>query len=137
MRHIRSPAASDAARSRSARASSLAKSAVVAVAEGDDGGAGQRGQVDQLRRPLAGGVDQPVGEDEAALGVGREDLDRDAVHRGQDVAGAEGLAGDHVLGGADHAVDRRARTPSARSADIAPSTAAPPAMSPFISSMPS
>ena len=47
---------------------------------------------------LLAGRDDPVGQDQPALGVGVEHLDgRAAVHR-QHVAGALGRAGGHVLG---------------------------------------
>ena len=49
---------------------------------------------------LAGG-DDAVGHDQAALGVGVEDLDGLAAEHGQDVGGALGGAGGHVLGDAE------------------------------------
>ena len=46
---------------------------------------------------------QRVGEHQAPLGVGVDDLDRLAGHRGQDVARPDGAAARHVLDQADHA----------------------------------
>ncbi len=72
-----------------------------AVAERDDRRSGQGCQVDELRRATAGGIDKPVGENESALGVGGENLHRDAVHPSDHVAGPKGRPGNHVFGGAD------------------------------------
>src|SRR5579875_62919 len=51
------------------------------AAERDDAGARQRGEVDDGVRVALGGEDEAVGEDEAAFGVGVEDLDRLPVPR--------------------------------------------------------
>ena len=66
-------------------------------AEGDAGSAGERRHVDENRRLLLGGERQRIGEDETALGVGIADLDREPLPAPEDVAGAEGGAGDGVL----------------------------------------
>ena len=67
-------------------------------AERDDDRAGQRREVDDPLGALLHGVGEGVGEDEAALGVGVVDLDRLAVHRGDDVAGLHRASARHVLG---------------------------------------
>ena len=74
------------------------------LAERDDDGAGQGREVDHEFRlePLLR-VPERVGEDEAALGVGVDDLDGLARHRREDVAGAHGVAVGHVLDEADDA----------------------------------
>ncbi len=63
----------------------------------DDAGAGERRDVDHAGGVEALGVGERVVEDEASLGVGVEDLDRDAGHRSDDVAGAARVAAGHVL----------------------------------------
>ena len=76
-----------------------------------------------------------VGEDEPALGVGVDDLDRLAVHRAEDVARA-GRRRRRAC--SQWRRRRRARARGSPSSAIAPmpaSTAPPPAMSPFMSSM--
>jgi hypothetical protein len=63
----------------------------------------QGGEVEQVGRAEAARVGQGVGEHEASFGVRVDHLDRLAVHRCEDVAGAEGAAADGILGGADDA----------------------------------
>ena len=63
------------------------------VAERDDHVAGQGRDVDDHVGLLLGGADQRVGQDQAALGVGVEHLDRGAVAHGEYVAGAHRRAG--------------------------------------------
>ena len=63
--------------------------------------AGQRGDGDEVVGRLLVGEADGVGEHEPALGVGIADLHRHAVPARQHVAGAEGVAGDAVLGGGD------------------------------------
>ena len=73
----------------------------------DEDRAGQGREVDhELRLEAVLHVPEHVGEDEAALGVGVDDLDGLARQRGDDVAGALGVAVGHVLDEADGA-DRR------------------------------
>ena len=107
------------------------------VAQRDDDGAGQRRQIDhEFRLEALGRVPEHVGQHEAALGVGVDDLDGLSRHRLDDVAGALRVAVRHVLDEADDA-DARSPWPCARaSACIRPTTQAAPAMSPFMSSMP-
>ena len=71
------------------------------MAQGDDAGTGERGHVDDRRRLEALGVGEGVAQHQPALGVGIEDLDRLARHRGDDVARACGRTRRHVLGGRD------------------------------------
>ena len=74
------------------------------LAERHDDGAGQRRQIDhEVRLVLGVDVVQHVGQHEAALGVGVDDLDGLAVHRLDDVARALGVAVRHVLDEADGA----------------------------------
>ena len=74
----------------------------VEVAERELHRAGQRREVEDVRRALAPRVPERVGEHEAALGVGVDDLDRLPVRGAQDVAGAERVAAGQVLGGGEH-----------------------------------
>ena len=68
------------------------------VAEPDDDGAGEGREIDDAARlVLRLRVPEQIGENEAALGVGVDDLDRVALHRGDDVAGTRGAARGHVL----------------------------------------
>ena len=76
-----SPARSPAARDRVAQSSSLEISAGVGRAERDDDRAGQRREVDEPLGAELARVQQAVGEDQPALGVGVVDLDRRAVWR--------------------------------------------------------
>ena len=55
-----------------------------------------------MRRALTARVAERVGEDEPALRVGVDHLDRLAVHRSEDVAGPVRAAPCHVLGRGDH-----------------------------------
>ncbi len=66
-------------------------------AERDAGGAGQRGEVDEQVGRLLAGERQRVGEHQPPFGVGVADLDADALAALEDVAGAEGGAGDGIL----------------------------------------
>jgi len=77
----------------------------VDVAERDDARARERRQVDDRRGLVAGGVCERVGENEAALGVGVQDLDGDPRHRAQYVAGLVRAAAGQVLGCGDDADD--------------------------------
>jgi hypothetical protein len=80
-------------------ASSSAASGVVVgeqaggdVAQGDDAGAGEGGDVDHGDGVEALGVGERVAQDQAAFGVGVEDLDGLAGHGGDDVAGLDGAS---------------------------------------------
>ena len=69
----------------------------------------KRRDVDDGFRLVALGVGQRIAQDQPALGVGVEDLDRLSRHARHDVAGLRRAAGRHVLAGgheADH-VDLR------------------------------
>src|SRR5690606_42157298 len=60
--------------------------------------AGERRGVDQVVGLVLAGADDRVGEDQAALGVGVEDLDGRAAVLGEDVARALRGTRRHVLG---------------------------------------
>ena len=77
--------------------------AAVVMAERDHEGAGERGDVDDGRGLEALGVGQRIAQDQAAFGVGVEDLDGLARHAGDDVARLGGLAARHVVAGRDQA----------------------------------
>ena len=64
---------------------------------------GQGGEVDEVGRALLPRVPERVRQHQPPLGVGVRDLDRLAVHRREDVAGAVRAAADHVLRRADDA----------------------------------
>ncbi len=83
----------------------VGEEAGVDLAEGGADGAGEGGGVDEVGGAEGLGVVQAVGQDEAAFGVGVQDLDGLAGHGGDDVAGFEGQAVGHVLAGADDAED--------------------------------
>ncbi len=88
----------------------VAEQAGVFVAEGDDDGAGERGEIDHPARVVGFlRVPEHVGEHEAAFGVGVEHLDRLAAGAAHHVAGALGGAGRHVFHQPDqaHGVDAR------------------------------
>ena len=65
-----------------------AEQARIVVAQRDDAGAGQGGDVDDRGRVEALGVGQRVAQHQAAFGVGVEHFDGLAVHGGDDVARA-------------------------------------------------
>ena len=74
------------------------------VPERDDDRAGQRREIDhEFRLEALVDVVQHVGEHEPAFGVGVDDLDRLARHRGDDVARPLRLAVGHVLDDPDRA----------------------------------
>ena len=73
-------------RPRAYQSSSFENRPAVGVAERDEDRAGERGEVDDPLGALLDRVAERVGQDQAALGVGVVDLDRLAVHRGDDVA---------------------------------------------------
>src|SRR5579872_7239445 len=73
------------------------ENADVDASERDDDGTGKRGGVDEMRCAELLGVVDGVGEDEAAFGVGVEDLDRFAGHGGLDIAGLLRGAADNVF----------------------------------------
>ena len=83
----------------------VGEEAGVEVAERDDAGSGEGGGVNEVSAAKGFGVVQAIGEDEAAFGVGVDDLDGLAAHGGDDVAGFEGLAVGHVLRGTDNGDD--------------------------------
>ena len=67
------------------------------VAQRDLARAGERGEVDDRVRLLLGGVGQRIGQNDAPLGVGVDDLHRLAVVGLEDVAGLVRRAGGQVL----------------------------------------
>ena len=83
MRHICSPRRLAAAPNSSAVASFVRVQAGARVAERHDAGAGERRVVDEEVGLERARVGERVGEDQAALGVGVDDLDGLAVERGQ------------------------------------------------------
>jgi hypothetical protein len=101
-RHSSSPLRAPAAWTCAAHSSSLEIRPGHRRAERADDRAGQRRQVDQ---PLGALLDRPgqaVGEHEAPLGVGVDDLDRRAGARAHDVAGLHRVARRQVLRRPDH-----------------------------------
>ena len=67
------------------------------MAQRDDAGAGERGDVDHCSRFEALGIGQRIAQDQAAFGIGVEDFDGLAGHAGDDVAGLVGVAAGHVF----------------------------------------
>ena len=107
------------------------------LAERDHDGAGQRREVDhELRLEAVVAVPERIGQHEAAFGVGVEDLDGLARHRGDDVAGPLGIAVDGMFSTRPTMPTTLTLALRAASACISPVTAAAPPMSPFMSSMP-
>ena len=83
----------------------VGEDADVVIAEGHDDGAGEGGGVDQVGGSELAGVAETVGQDEAAFGVGVDDLDGFAVHGELHVAGLLGLGVGHVLAAAEDGDD--------------------------------
>ena len=75
------------------------------VAERNHDGSGEGGGIDQMGAAELAGVAESVGENEAAFGIGVDDLDRLAGHGDLHVAGLLRFAGGHVFGGADDGGD--------------------------------
>ena len=75
------------------------------VAEGYADGSGERGGIDEVRAAEMPWRSEAVGEDEAAFGVGVDDLDGLAGHGGEHVAGFAGATVGHVFAGADDGDD--------------------------------
>ena len=69
----------------------------VQVAQRDYDGAGQGGGIHQVRAALMARVGERVGQDQTAFGIGIDDFDRLAGHRGHDVARPLGAAARHVF----------------------------------------
>ena len=134
--HTRSPTRSAAAWTCVAPRVVVAHQAGDLLAERDDAGAGERGEVDHGRGLVLGRERERVGEDEAPFGVGVEHFDRLAVADPEHVARSDRGAARHVLDQRDVTGDAASSRSSSRSADIAPITAAAPDMSLFIVSMP-
>ena len=61
----------------------------------------ERGEVENQVGLLLGRVGERIAEHEAAFGVGVVDFDGEAGARGNDFAGAIGVAGDGILDGGD------------------------------------
>ena len=100
-------------------------------------GAGEGGGIHQVRAALLARVGQGVGQNQAAFGIGIDHLDGLAGHGGDDIAGPLRAAAGHVFDAGDEAPSPRTAGFSCAMARMAPSMAAPPAMSYFIFSMPS
>lgn len=66
-------------------------------AQSHAGGAGQRREIEDKVGRIGIGQIQGVGEDQAPLRIGVADLNGEAGAGADDVAGAEGVAGDRVL----------------------------------------
>src|SRR5262249_22492263 len=77
----------------------------VELAKGYGYGSGECCRVDEVRCAELLCIGQAVGEDEATFGVGVDDVDGLAGHGGEDVGWLVGLAGWHVLSGADDGED--------------------------------
>ena len=69
--------------------------------EGDTGGPGEGGHVDQQVRLLAAGFRQGIAEDQAALRIGVPYLHGQALAGLEHIEGPEGLAGDGIFHGGD------------------------------------
>ena len=69
------------------------------IPQGDHAGSGEGGQVDHRIRFELAGVHQGIGQGEAPLRIGVVDFDRFAVGGGDDRAGVDGPAADHVFAG--------------------------------------
>src|SRR5690554_642191 len=72
------------------------------VAQGDDAGAGEGGQVDYGGRVEFLDVGEGVAQYQAAFGVGVQDFNGHATQGGDDVPGAGGAAVGHVFSRSDH-----------------------------------
>src|SRR5690554_757334 len=72
------------------------------VAQGDDAGAGEGGQVDYGGRVEFLDVGEGIAQHQAAFGVGVEDFNGHAAQGGDNVAGARGAAIRHVFGSGDY-----------------------------------
>ena len=79
------------------------KSRVIAAERHADGAREGREIDHELRLEPVLGVPERVGENQAPLGVGVDDLDGGTAHRGEDIAGTIGGARGHVLDQPDHA----------------------------------
>jgi VWFA-related protein len=105
------------------------------LAERDDAGAGQGGDIDEVRGAELPRVPDGVAEDEAALGVGVEHFDRLSRGAGEDIARLARRGAPGMFSTIGMTPMQRTGAPSRAIAVIAPSTAAAPDMSSFILSM--
>ena len=69
-----------------------------ALAERNDAGAGEGGEIDYHSRPRAGGERERIGEHHAPFGIGVNDLNGDAVRRAHHFLRPIGLRTDAILG---------------------------------------
>ena len=122
--------------SASPSASSFAKTPGVEVAERELHRAGERREVEDVRRALRARVPERVREHEPSLGVGVRDLDRLAV-RGARMSPGRNASPPGMFSAARRPRRREPAARARRSRRCPAITAAPPAMSPFMSSMPS
>ena len=97
MGHTASPAASATVPDPVDQGGVLAEEPGGAGSEGDRAGPGEGGQVDDGVGPGLRRQAQAVGQDQAALGVGVEDLDGGAAADREHVADPDGVGSDHVL----------------------------------------
>ena len=105
MCQARSSTAAPQSTSSRASASSLANTPVWCAPSATTNGAGQRGHVDDDRGLEAPRVVERIAQDEAAFGVGVEDLDGETGGAGDDVARLDGAAVRHVFAGGHEADD--------------------------------
>ena len=135
MRQHGSSAASPAASSAAASASSVANRPLRTPPSAITQAPVSVAMSTTARRLEALGVGERVAQDQAAFGVGVEDLDGLPAHAGDDVARLDGAAVGHVLAGRDQADHVERRLQLGRCARNVPSTLAAPHMSNFISSI--
>ncbi len=136
MCQVFSPSALAAASSFCKKGFVVGEGADVDAAESHHNGAGQCCGVHQMGAAQALGVSEGVDQDQPAFGVGVQHLDGFAGERCDDIAGPLRFAAGHVFDGG-HQRGHRDGGLSCAMARMAPSTAAPPAMSYLIFSMPS
>ena len=137
MCHIFSPASFAAAIHFASKSSSLRENARTGVPQGHYNRAGQRRGIHQMRAAQLLRIGNGIGQDQPALGVGIEDFDGLAGKRFHDVARALCLGCRACFPPPERCPSRRLDGFSRAMACMAPITAAPPAMSYFIFSMPS
>ncbi len=131
-----SPAARPAATRGVAQFGFGGEEAGAAVAEGHDDGAGQGRELDDGRGFVGPArVGDGVDENDAPFRVGVEDLDGFAVEGGDDVAGAGRRRVPGMFSAEGISATRFSGSFSAAAASMMPSTASPPILSHFISSI--
>ena len=101
MRHIFSPAVVERLAEAVVHGFVVGEDAGIDRAERDHDRAGERGGVDQVSAAELARVEQTVGQDQAAFGVGVDDLDGLAGHGDLHVARLLRLARRHIFRGAE------------------------------------